>query len=239
MTKKSLLTLFFIGAAIFINAQDITFGIKGGVNFATIGKIYHYGPNGGNNVTPTEDAYYSAGGVQGKNFGAYFRLNIKYFYIQPEVNFSNFTGSYQFALKESEWTQSNVNLGLLFGYRLFGPLAIYMGPVLSIINDRQLEGTESTSFASWQYEKSNMSVSFGLAASWDRISIDARYVYGLSAAENQKIDMVRAKYGTNLGETLEYNPSQFILSLQVDLFNFGGEKNKRRAKSDWRNHTNL
>jgi len=240
MKKKSLLVAFFIGTLSYLNAQDIAFGIKGGINFASIGEIYHYGPSGGNGVTPSEDAYYAADGVSGKNFGAYFRLNIKeYFYIQPEMNFSDLSGTYQFALEESEWTQSNVNAGLLFGYRAFGPLAIYTGPILSIIRDRQLEGTENTSYATWEYEKSNISFGFGLAASWDRVSLDARYVMGLTTVENQRIDMVRAKYGTNLGETLEYKPSQFVINLQVDLFNFGGEKKKRGAKSNWRNHKNL
>ena len=46
-------------------------------------------------------------------------------------------------------------------------------------------------------------------------------------------------YGTNLGELTEYNPSQFVVSFQIDLFNFGGEKKSRKPGSDWRNHRNL
>ena len=86
----------------------------------------------------------------------------------------------------------------------------------------------------------NTALGAGLSAYCNRISVYARYVYGFTKVETLKIDVVRGTYGTNLGEMVEYNASQFVLNLQVDLFSFGGErKNNNRSKSDWRNHENL
>mgnify|MGYP000344541168 CR=1 FL=1 len=239
MKRTSLHLLFILLSINAVSAQDFTFGIKGGLNFNSIGELYHYGPRGGNGVIPSEDTYYTADKASSYHFGGYLKLNFDYFYFSPEVVYTSLTSNYELALETSEWTQSNIDIGLFFGYRVFGPVAVYLGPSISMINDRQLEGNEEKASTPWTYEKTNLGVGAGLTFQYNRFGIDARYVYGMTKVEHVEIDMVRAKYGTNRGAMLEYNPSQFIISATIDLFSFGGEKKKRRSNSNWNDHRNL
>ena len=220
-------------------AQDITFGIKGGINYSNIGTLNHYGPRGGNNVTPSEDFYYSDNHDSGYHYGGYFKINFNYFYLKPEVVYTSLNNSYDLALEKSEWLQTSLDIGLFFGYRVYGLITIYAGPSISMINDRQLEGNETKGNTPWSYEKTNLGVGLGATIEFGRFGIDLRYLYGLTKVEHIEIDMVRSTYGTNRGALQEYNPGQLILSATIDVFSFGGEKKKRRAGSDWRNHKNL
>ena len=239
MKKTSLLVFLLFCLTSTLNAQDMTFGVKGGINFSSIGELYHYGPRGGNGVIPSDDTYYKADKGSSYHFGGYLKVNFNYFYFSPEVVYTSLSNSYELAKETSEWTQDNLDIGLYFGYRAYGPLCIYLGPAISMINDRQLEGNETKASTPWTFEKTNLGIGAGIALQYNRFGIDVRYVYGLTKVEHVEIDMVRAKYGTNRGAMLEYNPSQLILSATIDLFSFGGEKKKRGSKSNWRDHRNL
>ena len=46
-------------------------------------------------------------------------------------------------------------------------------------------------------------------------------------------------YGVNLGDLVEYNPSQIMVNIQVKLFTINSGDRYRRSKSNWRNHKNL
>lgn len=239
MKKIPISIALLVGIVSVINAQDITFGVKGGINYITIGELFHKTSDGESGVVPTDNFVYSSNKEMGYNFGAYFRINLNQFYIQPEVTFVSLKSNYELGLATSYWTQSNVDIPLLFGYRVYHPVSVYAGPIFSMISDRQLEGVEEKAATPWSFEKSSVAIGVGVNAIFGRIMIDFRYSYGFTKVEEIKIDMVRAKYGTNIGYLLEYNPSQFIVNAQIDLFNFGGEKKKRGSKTNWRNHKNL
>lgn len=237
--KKNILTLaFLLGFFSLLNAQDITFGIKGGVNFNNIGILHHIG---GSISGGAPDIDYEPNKGLGNNFGAYFRVNLNQFYIQPEVTFVSLKSNYELSLETSNWTQSSIDIPLLIGYKVYHPVSIYAGPVFSMINDRQLEGMQETNWASGtlEFEKSSVNIGVGLNVSLGRFLLDFRYMYGFTKVEEVRVDIKGNIYGTNLADLLEYNPSQYMVNLQIDLFNFGGEKKKRGSKSNWRNHKNL
>ena len=75
MKKKYLYLIVFFISIHHIKAQDITFGITGGLNYSNIGTLFHKGPSGGNGVTPSEDTYYSDNHDMGYHFGGYLKLN--------------------------------------------------------------------------------------------------------------------------------------------------------------------
>lgn len=240
MKNKSLLLAAFIIIVCKIHAQDYTFGIKGGVNYITIGELYHFGsPKGGNNVTPAEDVVYSPNKEMGTQFGAYIRLNYDSFYIQPEVLFTSSKSSYDLAKKTANWTQESMDIPVFFGYKFSDSFSVYGGPIISSINERNLEGTENTPYANWTYENSNILGGIGLKYQIGRFGVDLRYSYSFTKVEELRVDINRGIYGTNLGDLLEYNPSYIVLNAQIDIFTFGGESKKRKKGSNWRNHNNL
>ena len=239
--KRAVLTaLFLLSITTHLKAQDITFGIKGGASFIKIGELFHNVSDGEIGVIPDHDFYYESNIEMGTNFGAYFRVNLYQFYIQPEVNIVSLKSYYELGKKNSKWTQSSIDIPLLFGYNVYHPVAVYAGPIFSMISDRQLEGNEDKPAHPWTFEKSIVSIGVGInAVVARRFYLDFRYSYGITKVEHIEIDMNRGHYGTNRGALVEYNPSQFMVNLQIDLFSFGGEKKSRSSKSDWRNHKNL
>ena len=244
MKRKSLNLFVFFISIYYINAQDITFGITGGVNYSNIGTLYHLGSSngGGSGVIPADDTYYSANNDMGYQFGGYLKINMNYFYLRPEVVVYSLKNSYDLATKTSNWTQEGMDIGLYFGYRMLRGITIYAGPSLSTISDRQLEGMEDTGYNDpWTYEKTSLGGGIGVTLEYGRFGIDIRYLYGFTEVEELKIDMIRDYngYGTNLAYLQAYNPSRFVLSFNIDLFSFGGEKKSKHVKSDWRNHRNL
>jgi len=241
--KKSFLIIVLIISHFTIksNAQDITFGIKGGVNNNNIGDFYSIGGSIGAGV-PNE--YFPADNDIGFQYGIYFNFKINYFFIRPEVNFVSFENSYTFPTKPAKWSAKQIDIPILFGYNIFGPISIYTGPIFSSISDMSLEGWQETGWPGtgpFTYIKSSTSISAGILIELGRFGIDFRYQYGLKAVKEQRLDMIRTYkgWGVNIGDLVEYNPSQFILSLQIDLFNFGGEKKHRKSDSNWRDHRNL
>lgn len=240
--KRPLLYLaIFIGTIITMQSQDISFGIKGGINQNSIGDFYSFGGSLGAGVP---DESFPAESVMGFQYGAYLKLNINYFFIRPELNFVSLENTYSFPTKPAQWTSTQIDFPILFGYNIYGPASIYGGPVFSTITEMTMEGWEDTGFGQtgpFTYMNSSVAISAGIMFDFGRFGLDLRYQYGLTTVPEQHLDMVKTYngYGVNVGKLVEYNPSQILLNLQVGLFNFGGGKKRNRSKSDWRNHRNL
>lgn len=237
MKKTHLLLALFLIAISSSFAQDFTFGIKGGVNYNSIGELIDYGTNTAN---PSDDTHYTANKEMGYHFGAFIRMNYEYFYIRPEINFTTLKSSYDLSLETTNWSQLSTDISILFGYKISQPFSVYAGPIITLISDRAIEGLQDTSYVDpWIFENTNLNVSIGINYQINRFAIDLKYVYSITKVETFKFDMKKNIYGTNLGELAEYNPSQFIIGINIDLFNFGGEKKKKNPSSDWRDHRNL
>ena len=239
MNNKSLFTIIlFIFFIVFVNAQEYTIGLKGGINNYMIGELLHLGPNGGNNVTPTVDTYFAADKGMNIHYGIFLSINYDRFFIRPEIMQTSITNTYPLALKSSEWSASKIDIPLLFGYQLYDPFSIYLGPELSTISNMQLEGLEVDK-TPLIYNQTMMNINVGFLVDFGSVGVDLRYAYSISKYEEQRIDIVRASYGTNVGYLQEYNPNQISLSVFINLFKIDGETKKKNVNSDWRNHNNL
>lgn len=239
MKKNSLIFIFLLGTYFTIYSQSFSVGFKGGINQISIGELYHWGNWAGSSIRPEEDTYYTANKEMGFQVGAYFVVNYDYFYIRPELYYTSSKSSYDLAYNTMAWEQTSIDIPFLFGYRVFGGVSLYAGPMMSLINDRQLQDNKNTSDRPWSYEKTLLYGSLGLNIEYGRFGLDIRYLHSFTKTDPVEFETIRVKYGTHFGEMLEYNPSQFQISLNVDLFYFGGEKKKKKFKSDWRNHKNL
>lgn len=221
-----------------LSSQELKIGLKGGVNNYSIGELFHLGPNGGNGVTPSEDTYYTADKGMNIQYGLFFMANFDKFFIRPEIIITSIENTYPLALQDSKWTASKIDVPILFGYYVYYPVAIYLGPELSTISDMELEGLE-THLTPLIYNQTSLNMNIGIMVDFKNFGLDLRYTRGLSKFEEQRIDMVRSSYGTNVGYLQEYTPSQLSISLHVNLFDFSTLKKSRGPGSDWRNHKNL
>jgi len=232
MKIKPLFIIILLTSFSFVHAQEYTFGIKGGINFNSIGELYHYGlPSGGGvNANPAIDTYFTADKEMGTQFGAFGMIAFDKFFIRPEINFVSLKNSYPLAKKTANWTSKKIDIPILLGYKIFEPVSIYAGPVFSKISSMELEGVEYPIV----FEKSAMNLNAGILVDFRRFGIDLRYEYGFKPIEAQEVDIVRATYGTNRGRLLEYNPSQIILSVHINLLKINASDRGHRIKSGWR-----
>jgi len=233
--------LFIVVFILFIStkavSQEIIFGIKGGINSNNIGTLYHLGTasGGGNNVTPVEDTYYVGESGLGTQFGLFFKLNFEKFFIKSELNFAKLKSSYPLALKPSNWISNQMEVPILIGFEVFKPVSLIIGPSFNSISEMSLEGTE----APIKYNSSSMSLHFGVLLDLRFIELDVKYQYGLSAVKNQRVDIVRASYGTNVAYLEPYHSNQISLSININLINLKSLKETQKLNSGWRDHRNL
>jgi hypothetical protein len=215
-----------------LNAQELHFGIKGGLNYNNIGELYHIGTKngGGNNVIPIEDTYYTAKKENSFHYGAYLSVLYKKFFFRPEINFTSLKNSYPLSQKLSYWTSKKVDIPLLFGYNIYKPISLFAGPVFSKISNMQLDGVEYPIV----FKKSVINVQAGILFDFGRFGIDVRYEHNLKPTKFQRIDIVRAVYGTNVAHLQEYNQSQIIISLDINLFKINTNERQRIGRKSWR-----
>lgn len=232
MIKTPLLIVLFLLAFSSNYAQTADIGIKGGINYNNIGDFQAIGSGYSNEIFEAENEI-------GYQFGIFFNVKFNHFFIRPEVNYASFSNSYEFPKSPAKWTAQQIEIPILFGYNVYGPISIFAGPVFSFISDMNMEGWQETSYANaFTYKDSSTSISAGILLDFGRIGIDFRYQYGLATIEEQRLDMINSTYGVNLGDLKEYNPSQFMVNVQIKLFSIDGDKEKKSG-SGWRNHKNL
>ena len=235
MKIKPLFVVILLTSFSFVNAQEFTFGVKGGINYNNIGELYHYGNDSGLgiNVTPNDDTVFSAEKEIGTQFGIFFMIGFNKFFIRPEVNYVSSKNNYPLAFETAKWTSTKIDVPVLFGYKIYGPVALYAGPSYSSISDMKLNAVEQDSNYPYAYKKSSTSINAGIMAEFGRFGIDLRYQYGITKVEELRVDIDRGIYGTNIADLLEYNPSQIQLSVHINILNINGER-RNSKKGAWR-----
>lgn len=234
------LLLFLLCTFSFTQAQEYFVGVKGGVNYNTIGDLDHYGTTRGGGSTgfifPDVDSLYTAKKDMGINYGVYVLIDFGQFFVRPEVNFTSMKNNYALFKNTTNWTANKIDIPIVFGYNIYKPISVYAGPVFSFISDMKLEGTDSLI----EFDKNSTGLSAGFLIQYKRFGVDIRYDYGITAIKKQRIYLNRPFYGTRVADLVEYNPSQLSVSLTIDLFHFSFDKTQRTSgKYDWRNHRNL
>lgn len=234
MRIKPLFIVILLISFTVMNAQEYTFGVKGGVNFNNIGELYHYGNASGlgTSVTPNDDTVFSAEKEMGFQFGAFAMIAFDKFFIRPEIIYVSSKNNYPLAFETANWTSTKIDIPLLLGYKIYDPVSIYAGPSFSSISDMKLDAVEQGSNYPYVYKKSSTSINAGILAEFGRFGIDLRYQYGITKVEELRVDINRGIYGTNIGDLLEYNPSQIILSVHINIIRIDGER-RNSKKGSW------
>ena len=234
--KHSILVLLFFNFTLLFS-QEFSIGIKGGLNFNNIGELYHIGfaNGGGIGVIPIDDVYYKAKNESSSHFGGLLTIDFKTVFIRSEINFTTLKNNYPLAKKTSYWTSSKIDIPILVGVKIYKPISFYVGPAFSKISTMELKGAEHPLY----FKKSAINLNTGILVDFGRFGFDVRYEYGLKSFDDQRVDIIRAVYGTNVGYLLKYNPSQIIVSLHINLLKINKSERGIRAVKGWRNHKNL
>jgi hypothetical protein len=195
--KKTLLTavLVLMGATAFAQS-DSGFGIKAGLN---------YGANG-DYFDSVEDAYKDPDGNVGYHIGFFGKLGNE-IYFRPELVYTKTKSDYE----NNSFDMSKLDLPLLVGVKIIGPLHVFAGPAFQYILDTDFEdvtlGDVENDFT--------VGMNIGAGVNLGKLGIDLRYERGFSDNEISVID-ANLESGLNPGR-VDTRPDQLILSLSLKL----------------------
>lgn len=205
MKKK---TALFLLATLFglvaIQAQG-GFGIKGGLSFNTNGEFKEI-------INETENIIDNKGkGKSGFNFGVYGQLNLGPLYLRPELVYTKTTSEYELNNQLESYKISKLDLPVLLGLKVIGPLNVFAGPAFQYYLDNELKGLN---FESIQNDFS-IGLNVGASLAFGRFGFDVRYERGLNANEAKFVN----NNSNNLNYRLDSRPEQLIFSLSYRLSN--------------------
>ncbi|PIA79419.1 hypothetical protein BFR04_00785 [Gaetbulibacter sp. 4G1] len=161
MKKLLLVTAIVVFGLAHVNAQDVTFGIKGGLNFSTIT---------GDNTSKDQT-------VTGFNFGVMSEIKIsEKFSFQPELLYSG--QGYDTGIStEGNIALNYLNIPLIGKYYVTKRLSLEAGPQIGFL----LSTKGGTKDYKDLFKTTDFGVNFGLGYKLDNgLNFGARYVLGLS-----------------------------------------------------------
>ncbi|MEO1031557.1 MAG: outer membrane beta-barrel protein [Bacteroidota bacterium] len=210
--NKTLSMLLIAASTLFIGAQSGSgIGIKGGINFASAGEFSSAFFNGFNNATLSQGTNLEFG----YHIGVFGKLEIgDGFYFRPELVFTkrqhqyNITGS-----SEAENLNiSSLDLPLLLGIKVIGPVNFFIGPSFHYILDKSIDSRGD--FNSFDIENDLVfGINTGIAINIQKFGIDVRYerTFGENLLGFQS-DINSSFFGT-----IDTRVEQIILSLSYKL----------------------
>lgn len=222
---------FLITALLFatsLTAQDFSFGIKGGPSYSSGGTITGNSSGVGN----------FAGTVEAESqitfhAGAFFEVRFGKFLLRPEFIYSTMETEFAFPTAPSIYSVDKINVPLLIGYNVWGPIDIYAGPAYQNILESSLEGTQPAD-QEIIAQNSPLSGQVGIKATFGRFELDLRYDRSLSTPEDQSLDLIEGSaitpgYGINLATFNDARLNQIMLSIGFKIFDSSANPGRRRG----------
>jgi len=198
MNKRiALFSIVFLTTLFVVNAQS-GFGVKAGLSYNSNGEF----KDAGNDIS----SFIDNKGKSGFNVGFYGKLDLGPIYLRPELVYTKTTSEYVYNSNNIDYKVSKLDMPVLVGIKLIGPLNVFAGPAFQYYLDNDLKGL------SFNEIENEFSVGLNIGASIElgRLGIDVRYERGLSTNEANWSDA---------GETftLDSRPEQIIFSLSYRL----------------------
>jgi Outer membrane protein beta-barrel domain len=205
MNRNIVLILLFLLPSIAVAQVKFKLGLKAGMGISKV-NLSGTSISQGTDVIPADSKISFHG-------GAYSRLQIGSFFLQPEVYYTSIgsqaifeSGSVNQAIRTAQdYNLNRIDVPVLVGFRLGDVVRIGAGPVLSAV-------TGSTSV----HEKLNaatLGLQAGLGLDLGKFSLDFRYETGLSRFSNSLTIP-----GTNRTFPADQRMNQFMFSLGYAIF---------------------
>lgn len=150
-------------------------------------------------------------GESGFNAGIFGKLDLGIVYIRPELVYSQATSDYIIEPGETEsFKMQSIDLPVLVGFRLIGPLNVFVGPAFQYIINSDLKGLNFEEIEN----DFTVGLNIGLSVRVGRVEIEAKYDRGFTSNEASFID----KNITDTSAfTLDTRQQQIIVGLSYRL----------------------
>lgn len=200
--KKGILILMLITSGA-VMAQS-GFGVKAGLNYGDNGDVEYSDVTGAG-----EDIMKGGDSKVGYHFGLFYRAEMAGFFLKPELLYTQTKSSYDFNNEDAEYKISKIDLPVLLGIRVLGPVNVFAGPSFQYILDNDFQGVTVGDVE----DEFTIGAQFGAGIQFKGIGVDVRYERGLSDNEAQVLDLDNP----NGVKRVDARPNQFILSLSLNL----------------------
>ncbi|MEM1001996.1 MAG: porin family protein [Bacteroidota bacterium] len=195
MIKNAVLSFILIFCLLSISAQSrIGWGLKGGLNYGSSGNV----------INAIGETVENPDNNLGWHLGVYGKLGNR-FYIRPELVYTNLNSDYN----NSKFKLQKLDLPVLAGFKIIGPLHVFIGPSFQYVLNTDLENLSLSDV------ENEFSVGFNVGAgiNFGRLGIDIRYERGFSENEANIIGEIS---NTIVGR-LETRPEQLIVSVSYNF----------------------
>lgn len=201
--KKTLLVLMLITGLSGL-AQN-GFGVKGGLNYSDNGKIEFTDVTGaGENIVEE-----NADRKTGYHFGVFYRADLGPVFLKPELLYTKSKSSYKYNNESTDYDISKLDLPILVGIDILGPVNIFAGPSLQYILENDLQG-----ISIGEVENDfTVGAQFGAGIQLGSIGIDVRYERSLTENQAEVLNLDNSE-GVR---RIDARPNQFIVSLSLNL----------------------
>jgi len=202
--KKTFLVVAFalIGSAAMAQSGS-GFGVKAGLSYNKNGDLISSVGDGG------QDIVEGASGKAGYHFGFWGKLDFPKIYLRPELVYSKTKSSYDIDGDSQDYDVSKLDMPVLLGYKLIGPLHIFAGPAFQYTLKNDLEGLTVEDVEN----DFTVGLNAGVGVNLGRLGLDVRYERGFSENEAEIIgDNI-----TDVSGRVDSRPSQIIFALSLKL----------------------
>ncbi|CAM3568880.1 porin family protein [Zobellia roscoffensis] len=196
--KKTLLTAVFalVSIAAFSQKDLVEIGVKAGLNYSANGDYFE----------SIGDAARDPDRNMGYHLGLFGKVDLNRLYLRPELVYTKTKSDYN----GDKFDISKLDLPLLVGIKVIGPLHVFAGPSFQYILDTEFDGISIDDI------ENDFSVGANIGAGVDlgKLGIDIRYERGFNSNEATFINTNI----TNLGPSrVDARPDQLIVSLSLTL----------------------
>ncbi|MGB1448207.1 MAG: porin family protein [Flavobacteriaceae bacterium] len=195
-TTQSILVLLCLMCFTPLFAQ-FTFGVKGGVNYDTLGTL-----------EPTDLTLenFQADAQTGFHFGVFGNFDLLTFYVRPELHFSQSVSQFD---QNKNISLNKLEAPVLLGYKILGPLSVFAGPSFQyIISEKGKDITLGE-----LKENFTVGLQLGTRVKLGRFGVGIRFERGFT--ENEVI--ILGNNNVDIAGRVDTRPKQWILSASYDL----------------------
>lgn len=206
--KKTLLVAVCALVSITAFAQSGSgFGIKGGVNYNQNGDLSFVQLVS----SSSEDIITGSDGKIGYHIGFFGKLDFPKIYLRPEIIYTKTKSDYSANGISTEYDISKLDVPVLLGYKIIGPLSIFAGPAFQYTLNNDLKGLQVEDVEN----DFTVGLHMGVGVNLGKIGIDVRYERGFS--DNEAAFIGKNITDIDISGRVDSRPSQIIFGLSLKL----------------------
>ncbi|WP_282054141.1 outer membrane beta-barrel protein [Maribacter luteus] len=195
MRKTILLAIFALASFTSFAQIGPGFGIKAGLNYSANGDYFN----------SAENAYEDPSRNMGYHIGIFGKIGNR-LYVRPELVYTKTKSDYD----GDKFDMSKLDLPVLVGAKVIGPLHIFAGPAFQYILDTEFEGITTEDVEN----DFTVGFNFGAGVNLGKFGIDLRYERGFNSNE---VNFISTNITDLQPNRVDTRPDQIIVSLSLNL----------------------